>query len=713
MSSVSWNERAWRFACALAMAGVLWVGTAGAQKATAADALLQRAIQKEMVEGDLKAAIDLYKKVTETRGASADTKARAWLNIGRCYERMADANARSAYERVVTEYRGQTALVSDAQFRLSAIEAKTAYRPLFADVTRISDTTSTWMPDRPKGGSVSPSGRFVYVPSPLGGVFDVVTHESGYLVGAGSRDSLIANVTFSPDDRQVAFGIDRTRAGGGVELRVSQLPPLLRESSLGGGRVLVQPENVTALAPFGWSPDSQRIVAAIRYKDGTHAIGVVSSGDGSLRIAKAFGRRSPVTPALSPDGKYVVYDAPVDATSETHRFFLLVLESGVEIPLMQETVEAEAPVWTPDGRAVAFLAKVDGKRGMWMREVSGGVPSGSLRLLRRDDTMIWPLGFSRDGTAYYTFESEQKTGAIEINPHFLPNYDGVQLFLATLDGKVGVVRGPAVAVAESLIATDGAPRFSPDGRSISLVRYQAGGTSFIVRSLSGDGEQTYESFRGTWFHQRRAVLSYRNPGGTAGGAFRPGAVELLDLETRERRELFQPSYRMAGTFALSADDRTLFAIDNLPSSRAIVEYRVGDWQQPRRFPLPAQTRGRTFSIESIALSPDERSLALWTDSGLFRVNVDGTGWKELYAADPFDWGTRPVWMKDGGAILIAVQDPNRLWRLLRVPVEGGQPVFTGLAVSTPKDVMMDFDVSPDGSRIAFVGKGPTLSTSVR
>jgi Tol biopolymer transport system component len=104
---------------------------------------------------------------------------------------------------------------------------------------------------------------------------------------------------------------------------------------------------------------------------------------------------------------------------------------------------------------------------------------------------------------------------------------------------------------------------------------------------------------------------------------------------------------------------------------------------------------------------------MWMDGGLFRVGVDGSGWKELYAADNFDWDTAPVWTKDGHGILIAVSDKERQWRLLRVPAEGGKPAFTGLADTLPKDRGMDFDLSPDGARLVFVAVAPTISSDRR
>jgi Tol biopolymer transport system component len=50
-----------------------------------------------------------------------------------------------------------------------------------------------------------------------------------------------------------------------------------------------------------------------------------------------------------------------------------------------------------------------------------------------------------------------------------------------------------------------------------------------------------------------------------------------------------------------------------------------------------------------------------------------------------------------------MSDSNDRWRIMRIPADGGSAEFTGLEV----DRLRNFDLSPDGSRIAFeVGANP-------
>ena len=67
------------------------------------DQQLQSAINKEVVEGDLKGAIEQYKAIATLPGAGRATVATTLLRMGQCYEKLGNAEARTAYERVVRD----------------------------------------------------------------------------------------------------------------------------------------------------------------------------------------------------------------------------------------------------------------------------------------------------------------------------------------------------------------------------------------------------------------------------------------------------------------------------------------------------------------------------------------------------------------------------------------------------------------------------------
>ena len=89
-----------------------------------AEIALQAAIKTETVDGNLKSAIEQYKKIVALPGAGRATVATALLRMGQCFEKMGDVElreARKAYEQVVREYADQAATAAAARAKLAAL----------------------------------------------------------------------------------------------------------------------------------------------------------------------------------------------------------------------------------------------------------------------------------------------------------------------------------------------------------------------------------------------------------------------------------------------------------------------------------------------------------------------------------------------------------------------------------------------------------------
>src|SRR5689334_9195265 len=108
---------------------------AGAQKGDRADLQLQAAINKEVVEGDLKGAIEQYRKVAQ--GANRAVAAKALVRMGQCYERLGDAEARKAYERVVRDFADQKDPSAEARTRLASLGGPELRGPASVTMRRI------------------------------------------------------------------------------------------------------------------------------------------------------------------------------------------------------------------------------------------------------------------------------------------------------------------------------------------------------------------------------------------------------------------------------------------------------------------------------------------------------------------------------------------------------------------------------------------------
>src|SRR3954451_6487742 len=80
-----------------------------------ANELIQAAQAKETVQGDLKAAIQLYGQAVKESGANRGLAAKTLLRMAESYQKMGDAEARKIYEQVVREYADQKEAVTLAR----------------------------------------------------------------------------------------------------------------------------------------------------------------------------------------------------------------------------------------------------------------------------------------------------------------------------------------------------------------------------------------------------------------------------------------------------------------------------------------------------------------------------------------------------------------------------------------------------------------------
>src|SRR5215467_11228401 len=136
----------------------LIVAIASAVLAQSPDVQFRAAQQKETVEGDLTAAIKLYRQVADGKSTPPALAARALVRLGRCYERLGSNEAAKAYERVVTQF-GKEEAAAEARQRLASLPGKGAGNPPEAGlVTRKVTGDLPWV-----SNTLTRDGRYTLV----------------------------------------------------------------------------------------------------------------------------------------------------------------------------------------------------------------------------------------------------------------------------------------------------------------------------------------------------------------------------------------------------------------------------------------------------------------------------------------------------------------------------------------------------------------------
>lgn len=103
----------------------------------------------------------------------------------------------------------------------------------------------------------------------------------------------------------------------------------------------------------------------------------------SLQAAEPLWLREP---ALSPDGKQLAF-------TWQGRVYLSAGDGGPAVPLTDGNYLSQRPLWSPDGKLIAFAANLYGNEDVFV------VPShgGEMVRLTRDSRPDLPQAFSADG----------------------------------------------------------------------------------------------------------------------------------------------------------------------------------------------------------------------------------------------------------------------------------------------------------------------------
>jgi len=188
--------------CAL----VALVGLVHAQGAQSGYDLLQQALVEERSNGQVREAIELYRRIISEHASDRALTATALVRLGRAYETLGSQDARQTYERVVSEYADQRDMASEARARLSAIA-----RSRTASDAKTMAARQVWTDPGDFGGRISPDGRYVsFADWDTGNlaIHDVVTGEDRQVTSGGtfSRPGNFAEESrWSPDGTQLAY----------------------------------------------------------------------------------------------------------------------------------------------------------------------------------------------------------------------------------------------------------------------------------------------------------------------------------------------------------------------------------------------------------------------------------------------------------------------------------------------------------------------------
>ena len=340
----------------------------------------------------------------------------------------------------------------------------------------------------------------------------------------------------------------------------------------------------------------------------------------------------------------------------------------------------ESPAMSPDGKMVAFVAFVGGKRQIWIRMLAGGVP---LQLTRDDVDHEYPR-WAPDSSAiiYYTppaTHGEQGTlweiGTLGGWPRKLTpalgggdiSHDGrrIAIFKAVDDepALVTVARdGSGVELVARMASRDSyrTPRWSPDDRSIAFERNTAAGTQVSVEIVSLDTGARRTVCQGTvlkgfcWLADGSGLVYSSSLGSTI--FYRPSLnLRVISVDGSHDRQLTfgdqsyaEPDTHHAGRLIASriksASDIWKIPVQGSPVENTQAAVRITTQTGQIRTPSP---------------NPEDTEVVYLSDNGghgnLWVAKTDGSAVRQItFERDPSVGIGLPKWSPAGDVIVFVM-----------------------------------------------------------
>ena len=460
-------------------------------------------------------------------------------------------------------------------------------------------------------------------------------------------------------------------------------------------RVMLRSDAIDYPMPFAWSRDGKLILSTLTRPDHSVQLALVSVEDGTVRPVKELGAESPLHVSLSPDGQFIVYDAPQQPSASARDVFIVRSDGSDERRLIDHPANDGNPVWTPDGRRVLFASDRSGTMDVWSVVVNGGIPQGEPQMIHRNIGRLRLRGLTDTGGYFY----EATIGTVDVYEAELVD---------------GVVRNPTT-LPTSYSGSNLASVWSPDGRRLAYASR---------RGLPFDRFSTTLVIRDRQTQEQRELLPAMNS--FLPRAWFPDGRHILatGVDTRGKWGNYQIDVDSGRATPIVVSDRPshdtdLGPGDWMPDGRVLYFNAAKHALLARHVQTGAEEVALDLRAEGIDLkggrykvSPIGETLALTafvqkgdTSTSAIAVKVlDGGPRRDLVRAKPPETVLFQDWTPDGTAVLFTrwngkPNDPRALWR---VSIHGGDPQPLGLSM----DGLRDVSVHPNGRMITFTAGWP-------
>jgi tricorn protease len=414
-------------------------------------------------------------------------------------------------------------------------------------------------------------------------------------------------------------------------------------------------------------------------------------------VGAAFGQepiRFARTPDISPDGKQVVFSYLGD-------IWVVETIGGIARPVTMHEAHDIAPVFSPDGRWIAFSSNRHGSYDVFVVPTLGGKP----RRLTFDSATDMVNGWSPDGKQVLFSSSRTTSFPAAFELYTVPFEGGMERRITLTEGKEGA--------------------FSPDGKRIAYVRgpgswYRKGyrGSSnddiWICNAADGGNNQQITTFNGQdtspmWSPDGQTIYYvsefFGNPANIvrqdAAGKNKPQLV-TFHKEDGVRRA------RISGNgewivYECGADVWVVSTREGETPRKVAIEVHADDKANTER------TVTFTSGASEFSLSRDEKYVAFVVHGEIFRMPNSGGKATRMTDSPAFDHSI--AWSPDSKKIIFASDRNGHEDLYLLEPDDPEHPElisahkFKTKQLTFTPEAEFGISFSPDGKRVAYIRAG--------
>lgn len=534
-------------------------------------------------------------------------------------------------------------------------------------------------PDTDMSGTPSPDGEFLtfmdYETGNLA-IHNILTSESQLITKEATWEKPMQFTTgskVSPNGKQIAYSWYNVNSNYEIRLTdVDNPQPKVLYGNKG--------EDVY---PAAWSADGKIIYARSHLnKTQQTRILAITIASGEIQILKTIDVPYWTHLSASPDNQFIVFDVSKEKDNGNFDIHMISTISNIETSLIEHPANDRLLGWFPNKNQILFKSDRSGTWDVWTVSVLNGKPIEEPKRILTDFGQISPMGFTNNGTFYYSFHSRKFTALS--SPLDIVN--------AKLELESGKPMLGSIMYAE----------LSPDGKSIAYTKeiQETAGPGWYYRPLFVmDLESGKEILLLDWDEARYPKWS---PDG-----------KTISITGYEKGREFEKDYR-GGIYTIeieSAKVTEILAFSMLEEKEAGVTRSISEWSKDqksiyyntinqliKRELKSGQEeilfQNKMISKRTLDLSPDGEWLLFSCENHINIIPSHGGEAKTLYSLGEDSKIEIATWSPDGKYVFFVEQlkKGSVLWRITN---EGKNPI----EVCQLKGPIPSISIHPNGNEM--------------